>query len=62
MLFTLCKASDCKFQKEIEINDLNELIDIVDKTKAEDNVDDGVIIWRDEDGKLNLMIYDDYIE
>lgn len=58
MLFTLCKASDYKFQKEIEINDLNELLKLVDE-----NCDaDGVIIWRDEHGKLHVMIYDDYIE
>lgn len=61
MLFTLCKASDYKFQKEIEINDLNELIKLVDENcDAEEK--QGVIIWRDEHGELHVMIYDDYIE
>ena len=67
MIFDLFKASDWKFESEIEINSINDLTDFIDKI-GKNGIKDGVIIYgnarKGDEFKheYSITIYDDYVE
>jgi len=57
MKFKIEKASDCKYEKTIEINSLEELL------AFKNGCGDSIIIGHtDGDGFIHITIYDDYLE